>query len=152
MAQHDLDDLLKFLIPFPQQVRENALWLRDLMWDLYPDSNELIYDNYNALAFGFSSSDRAGDVFCSVAVYAKHINFGLYWGSKIPDPDKILIGDGSQYRYIKVTDLATFPLDGMKKLLADAWDYSLANLKEGKQILKGATITKAVAVKKRRPV
>jgi len=34
--------------------------LREFVWDLYPDSNELIYDNYNAVAFGWTPTEKMG--------------------------------------------------------------------------------------------
>ena len=34
------------------------MWLRDFAWDLCPKTNELIYDNYNAVAFGWSPTDK----------------------------------------------------------------------------------------------
>lgn len=61
MGKETTKDLIKFLKPFPDSVKETTLKLRDFIWDLYPDSNEIIYDNYNALAIGFSTSDRTGD-------------------------------------------------------------------------------------------
>jgi hypothetical protein len=54
MSKDQKTDLLKFLSVYPEEKQETALWLRDFVWDLYPQSNELIYDNYNALAFGWS--------------------------------------------------------------------------------------------------
>jgi len=112
MAKNDTSDLKKFLSVFPKEKQATALWLREFVWDLYPDSNELIYDNYNALAFGWSPTDKVGHVFCSIAVgrTSKHnVHFGFYWGSEISDPDKILLGAGNQYRYILVEDTACFP-------------------------------------------
>ena len=91
MSKEQTKDLLKFLTPYPDEVKELALWLREFAWDLYPDCNELIYDNYNALAFGWSTTDRLGDTFCSVAVLSRYVHFGFFWGSKLTDPDKILI-------------------------------------------------------------
>ena len=150
MPKESVKDLLKFLKPFPKQVRENALWLREFAWDLYPDCNELIYDNYNAVAFGWSPSDKVGDTFCSIAVgrTSHNVHFGFYWGSKIADPEKKLTGEGNQYRYILVPDIKKFPKAYIKKLLKEAYAYSLAKMKEGKP-LKGATIVKSVSVKKR---
>lgn len=78
MAQEDINDLLRFLMPFPDGVKDLALWLREFVWDLYPGSNELIYDNYNALAIGWSTTDRLGDTFCSIAAYGKYVHFGFY--------------------------------------------------------------------------
>src|SRR6476619_3851738 len=109
MSKTETSDLLQFLTPFPTDVRENALWLREFVWDLYPDSNELIYDNYNALAFGWSLTDRLQHTFCSVAVMSRYVHFGFYWGSEIADPEKILLGKGHQYRYIVVEDKREFP-------------------------------------------
>ena len=143
---------MKFLKPFPDNVRELALWLREFMWKLYPDCNELIYDNYNALAFGLSTSDKVGDTFCSVAVgTTEYVHFGFYWGADLSDPDKMLLGSGKQYRYIKVYNQKDFPKAAIKKLLKEAHANSMARLKTGKQTLKGATIVKSISAKKRRP-
>ncbi len=144
-------ELLKFLKPFSPDVQKITLWLRDFVYTLYPESNELIYDNYNALAFGFSLSDTAGDAFCSIAVFSKHVNFGFNRGSEIDDPGKILIGNGSLYRYIKVIDKSDFPPKEIKKLLQLACVNAIARYKKGKQILKGETIVKMELAKKRRP-
>ena len=152
MSKEDNKDLLKFLKPFPAVVRAIALWLREFVWDLYPDCNELIYDNYNALAFGWSPTDRVGHVFCSIAVgrTTHNVHFGFYWGSQISDKKKILLGGGKQYRYILVTAEKEFPKSYMKKLLKEAWTNSLAKVKDPKQIIKGQTITKSVSAKKRK--
>ena len=130
MSKEETKDLLKFLTPFSEEIREIALWLREFVWDLYPDANELIYDNYNALAFGWSLTDKLSDTFCSVAVWGnKYVHFGFYWGSKIADPEKMLLGNGNQYRYIKVKTKNDFPKAYIKKLLKEAYAYSLAKMK-----------------------
>ena len=67
MSKRHITDLKAFLQPYPFSVQELALWLRDFVWDLYPESNELIYDNYSAVAFGWSLTDKLGHTFCSIA-------------------------------------------------------------------------------------
>ena len=111
MSKEQTKDLLKFLKPFSTDIVETVLWLRDFVWDLYPQTNELIYDNYNAVAFGWSPTDKVGHTFCSIAIgrTSKNIHFGFYWGSELSDPDKILLGQGNQYRYILVNDKDKFP-------------------------------------------
>src|SRR5580765_7217537 len=111
MSKEETRDLLKFLKPFEPGARDIALWLRDFVWDLYPNANELIYDNYNALAFGWSPTDRVGHTFCSVAVgrSSNNVHFGFYWGSELSDPEKMLLGKGNQYRYILVRSKDEFP-------------------------------------------
>jgi hypothetical protein len=154
MSKVQTKDLLKFLKPFPEEIKERALWLREFVWDLYPGCNELIYDNYNALAFGWSLSEKLGDTFCSVAVgrSSHNVHFGFFRGSKIADPKKILLGKGNQYRYILVKNKEDFPKTYIKKLLMEAYAYSFARLKDKKQVLKSATITKSISPVKRRSI
>jgi hypothetical protein len=151
MSKDQTKDLLKFLKPFDEEITGLVLWLREFVWDLYPKTNELIYDNYNALAFGWSPTDKVGHTFCSIAVgrTSKNVHFGFYWGSEIADPEKKLIGEGKQYRYILVKDEKSFPKAYMKKLLKEAYANSLAKVKDPKQIMEGATITKSISSVKR---
>ena len=151
VSKEDTKDLNKFLKPFSQKNRDLALWLRDLVWDLYPQCNELIYDNYNALAFGWSPTDRPGHTFCSIAVFEKYLHFGFYWGSQIADPEKKLLGKGTQYRYIKFDSKKDFPLSYVKKLLKEAYANSLGKVKDENQILSGKTLVKSISPIKKRP-
>ncbi|MEP7164641.1 MAG: hypothetical protein ABI741_08105 [Ferruginibacter sp.] len=151
MSKDQTKDLLKFLKPFDTAITELVLWLRDFTWDLYPKANELIYDNYNAVAFGWSPTDRVGHTFCSIAIgrSSKNVHFGFYWGSELTDPDKILLGEGNQYRYILVTDKNKFPKTYIKKLVKEAYANSLAKVKDQKQLMSGKTIVKSISEKKR---
>jgi hypothetical protein len=151
MSKEQTKDLLKFLKPFPKEIQETALWLRAFAWGLYPQCNELIYDNYNAVAVGWSPTDRVGHIFCSIAVgrTSHNIHFGFYWGSELSDPEKILLGEGNQYRYILVTDKNKFPKAYIKKLVKEAYANSLAKVKDKKQLKQGLTIVKSVSDKKR---
>jgi hypothetical protein len=151
MSKEQTTDLLKFLKPFPRDIQERALWLRSFVWDLYPECNELIYDNYNALAFGWSPTDRVGHTFCSIAVgrSSMNVHFGFYWGADLEDPKKMLLGKGNQYRYILVKSTDEFPVAYMKKLLTQAHANSLAKVKDKKQIMRGATFTKSISLTKR---
>jgi hypothetical protein len=104
MGKEQTKDLLKFLEPFDNNIKEIVLWLRDFIWESYPKANELIYDNYNALAIGWSLTEKVGHTFCSIAVgrTSFNIHFGFYWGAELDDPEKRLLGQGNQYRYILV--------------------------------------------------
>ena len=152
MSKDQVSDLLKFLSPFDDDIQQIVLWLREFVWDLYPDTNELIYDHLDALAFGWSLTDRLGHTFCSIAVgrSSKNIHFGFYWGSQIVDPNRILLGHGNHYRYILVKNKSDFPKKYIKKLLKEAYANSLAKVKDKKQIMHGTTITKSISPSKRK--
>ncbi|MBS1598133.1 MAG: hypothetical protein JST75_07890 [Bacteroidetes bacterium] len=151
MSKEETKDLLKFLKPFGSEITDTVMWLREFVWDQYPKANELIYDNYNALAFGWSPTEKVGHTFCSIAVgrTSKNIHFGFYWGSEISDPEKILLGEGNQYRYILVTEKSKFPKAYVKKLIKDAYANSFSKIKDKKQIAEGKTIVKSISTKKR---
>lgn len=151
MGKTEVSELLKFLKPFNEDKKKIVLWLREFVWDLYPQTNELIYDNYNALAFGWSITDKLGHTFCSIALgrTSGNLHFGFYWGSEIPDPEKLLLGKGNQYRYILVKSKEEFPEKYIKELLEVAYENSLRKMKDPKQIKKGLTIVKSISDSKR---
>jgi len=151
MAKNDSKDLLGFLEPFPEESRSIALTLRDWVWELYPKCNELIYDNYNFLAFGWAPTDRMSDIFCSIAVGTRGVIFGFMWGVKLDDPKGLLRGGGNQFRSLRVPDIDKFPRAEVKKLLKQAFENSVAGLKGRPQTPNGQTIVKSISEKKRRP-
>ncbi len=152
MGKENINDLIKFIFPYPDSVKAAALWLREFVWTLYPESNELIYDNYNAVAFGWSPTDKASDVFCSIAVFNEHVNFGFNRGVDLHDPQKILLGDGSLYRYIRIKEKNDFPEEYIKQLLEAAYQNSIERMKPVKKSIKGQTIVKSISAAKRRPM
>jgi hypothetical protein len=151
MSKEQTDRLEVFLEPFGDRIKELVMRLREFIWDLYPMTNELIYDNYNAVAFGWSPTDRQGHTYCTIAVgrSSKNIQFGFYWGNELSDPEKILSGQGHQYRYILVTDMTKFPKSYIENLVREAYENSLSKVKDKKLIIHGHTIIKSVSDKKR---
>ncbi|MBI1780715.1 MAG: DUF1801 domain-containing protein [Sphingobacteriales bacterium] len=151
MAREPLKDLLKFLKPFDKEVQEIALKLREFVLDIFPDTNELIYDNYNALAIGYSLSDKQKEMFCHIAVYSKYVNIGFDRGVDLDDPKQILKGTGNRIRHITVTDFETFQKSYVNKLLKQAHKLTLATLDKKIQIIIGQSIVKSISANKKRP-
>ena len=150
MCKKQKRQLSRFLRPFPLETREIVLWLRDLIWDLHPDSNELIYDNNNALAIGWSPTDKVGHTFCFIAVSHQHnsVHFGFYGGNATGLRAKW--GEGNPYRYIRVSSKEGLPKEELRILLTEAYDASLSRVRGHDQIVHGQTITKCPHMKVRR--
>ena len=77
---------------------------------LFPRGFELVYDNYNALVFGISPTERTSDAFLSVAGYPKWITLFFLHGKDLSDPHSLLEGQGKQVRSIRLakpTDINT---------------------------------------------
>ena len=151
MSKEDKKDLIEFISPYPVNVQELALWLREFVWNQYPNCNELIYDNYNTVAFGWSPTLKLGHTFCSIALSSRYVHFGFYWGNEIADPKNILLGNGKQYRYIIVSDKPDFPITYIRKLLKEAYANSMAKVKDTTELCAGRTIVKSVSPVKKRP-
>jgi hypothetical protein len=151
MSKENTVDLLGFLSVFDPEITKTVLWLREFVWDRYPKTNELIYDNYNAVAFGWSPTEKVGHTFCSIAVgrSSKNIHFGFYWGNEISDPEKMLLGNGKQYRYILVKNPDDFPAAYLEKLINEAYENSVKKVKKLAEFREGLTVTKSVSAKKR---
>lgn len=151
MSKDQTKELVKFLAPFGEEVPELVLWLREFVWDLYPQANELIYDNYNALAIGWSPTEKPSHTFCSVSVFRTNmsVHFGFYWGSELTDTEKRLLGKGNQYRYLLVGSKKEFPKTYIKKLLREAHANSMLKVKDTKQLRQGRTIVKSISPVKR---
>ena len=140
-----------FLKPYPKRVQQTALWLRQFMWEQYPDDVELIYDNYNFFVFGFCVANRASDAVCSVVVAKDHCAIAFMWGVLLDDPEKRLKGGGNQVRNIRVDDPKDFPVAYMKKLLRQAHEHARAKMKPGIPVSSGKTIIQSISSIKRRP-
>lgn len=112
--------LATFLKPYSEEVQQLTLALRDFVTELIPEANELIWDNYNAVAMAYSKSEKLKDAFCHIAVYSKHVNFGFNRGSELIKGSLKLEGKGALIRHISVKDLATFPKEAITKLILEA--------------------------------
>ena len=57
-----------FIAKFDPAIAKLVRSARTLLRKRYPTANELVYDNYNALAIGYSSTEQTSDVLFSLAV------------------------------------------------------------------------------------
>jgi hypothetical protein len=65
-----------------------------------PGANELVYDNFNALAIGFGPSERASEAIFSIALYPRWVSLFFLQGAGLPDPSRILQGTGTAARHL----------------------------------------------------
>ena len=113
-------DLQLFLKPYPTNIQELALAMREFITSQIPEANELIWDNYNAVAIAYSKSKVLKDAFCHLSVYANHVNFGFNRGSELSPNNVNLLGQGALIRHIKVTQFSSFPQEEIKTMLWEA--------------------------------
>ncbi len=114
-----------FLDKFTPDIAAQARIALRRMRARLPGALELVYDNYNALAVGFSPTDRASDAIFSIALFPRWVSlFFLLNGTRLRDPAACLEGSGNQARHIKLKDPALLDSPAVQELIAQALELS----------------------------
>ena len=112
--------LRSFLAKFDPRVATSARTALARLRKKLPGATEIVYDNYNALAIGFGPSEKASEAIFSIAVFPRWVSLFFLQGARLPDPDRVLNGSGTQVRHIVLTDLKILEQPAVKKLMAVA--------------------------------
>jgi len=129
---------------------KNQKLIRDVrkhMRKRMPAANELVYDNYNFFVIAYCPTEKPTDSICSIASGASGVGLCFpYYGAKLPDPHKILLGSGTQNRFIRLESAATLARPDVEALVAAAIKMAKVPLKAG---AKGEVTIRAVSAKQR---
>jgi hypothetical protein len=143
-----LPEYLGFLAPFESRITELALATRKLVLEEAPDSTELIYDAYNAVATGYGFTGRPSECFIHIAVYAKWVNLGFHRGSELDDPKGVLQGTGRLIRHIRISELEDLAKPAVRAFVKQA----IARAKRpAEEAPKSKSVVRAIYARKRRP-
>ncbi len=112
-----------------------------------PTAVELVYDNYNALAIGYGSSEKRGDWIVSLAVYARGVNLYFIYGVALADPHGLLLGSGNQGRFIRLESAAILERPEIDDLVGAAIAETDTPLPKRS---KGYTVIKSISPNQRR--
>jgi hypothetical protein len=91
--------------------------VRKVLRKRLPTANELVYDNYNFFVIGYCSTERPSDCILSIAAGANGVGLSFYYGATLPDPRKLLLGSGSQNRFIRIESVATLTRPEVEELI-----------------------------------
>ena len=86
----------------------------------YPTCDALVYDNFQALAVGFSPNGKTKAAFVSVALYPRWVNLFLLQGAGLRDPEGLLSGSGSTVRHMRLARVEELDSPAIRALLAQA--------------------------------
>lgn len=144
--------LQKFLKPYDTKIQKLTMELRDFITDLVPEANELIWDNYNAVALAYSKSEKLKDAFCHISVYPKHVNFGFNRGSELKKTNVVLNGKGKLIRHISLKDFDSLPKEDLIPMIWEALTISENRNTELKiKNSPSKSIVMSISMKKLRP-
>lgn len=112
----------------------------------FPTANELAYDNYNFFVIGYGPTERPSDCIVSIAAAASGIGLCFIHGASLRDPNRILLGEGNQTRFIRLESANRLKRPEIKALLAEAVARSKTPLPTGGV---GKLVIRSVSAKQR---
>ena len=139
--------IASFLAKYDPKIAADARALRSRLRKIIPGGIEFVYDNYNALVFGFGPSDRPSEAVLSLAIMPRWVTLCFLKGAKLRDPRKMLRGSGNIVRNIHLSA----PAQLEDRHVRDLIDQAIVNAKPtftgkpGKQ----RTVIKSISAKQR---
>jgi hypothetical protein len=138
--------IASFLAKYSPEIAKQLADARARLRALFPRGFELVYDNYNALVFGFSPTEKTSQGMISVAGYPKWITLFFLHGTSLADPHGLLEGSGTQVRSIRLHDPADIDSAPIKALVKQA---AATHAEAFRSAPKLGTIIKTVMPKQR---
>src|SRR6185503_4637246 len=91
-----------FIAKFDRSSQALIRAVRKALRKRFPTAYELAYDNYNFFVLGYGPPPRPSDCIISMAAGANGVGLCFIRGASLPDPDKVLLGSGTQTRFIRI--------------------------------------------------
>jgi hypothetical protein len=111
-----------------------------------PGAIELVYDNYNALAIGFSPTEKTSDGVFSIALFPRWVSLFFLQAEGLPDPRNLLQGAGKVARHIVLETPDVLDKPAVRELMILALDRAKTPMpKEG----GGKIVIKSISAKQR---
>ena len=95
--------IASFLAKYDPKIAADARASRARLRKMVPGGTEFVYDNYNALVFGFGPSERPSEAVLSLAIMPRWVTLCFLKGAKLRDPKKLLRGSGNVVRNIHLS-------------------------------------------------
>ena len=135
--------LLGHLSAYDRTIADLALALREIVLEEAPGASESVYQVYTvAIWFGFSRKMK--DMFCYITTHARHINLGFPRGAALPDPNRVLEGEGKAMRHVKFRNMDDLERPFVRRYIQAAIEQLGAAAAEGGN---GKTVVKTTSVK-----
>jgi len=103
----------------PDPVPSLALASRALILDVFPRAVEVVWPQQRTAGYG-TGPKKMTEQFCWLAPYAKHVVFGFYYGTELPDPEGLLEGTGRLMRHVKIRTPDDLTRPALRALLTAA--------------------------------
>src|SRR5688500_2253473 len=109
---------IDFLSQYDEQVLNNALKLREVLFDNLPGIIEQL--DISAKMIAYCYGQKYAELICTIIPSKKALKLGFNRGADLPDPENLLKGTGKISRYIEIKSGAQIKSTALQKLLVSA--------------------------------
>jgi hypothetical protein len=136
-----------FLAKYSPDVAASARQCRAKMRKRVSGGIEFVYDNYNALVFGYGPTERASEAVLSLAVFPQWVTLCFLQGAKLSDPKKVLKGSGNIVRNFRLNAPSHLDDPDVQSLVGEAIRAARPPFASGEKAPR--TIVKSISAKQR---
>lgn len=117
----------------PPAVRDLALAARALIFDVEPRTVEVVWSRQRTAGYG-TGPKKSSEHFCWLAPYTRHLTFGFFYGSELPDPAGILEpakhvpGARHPMRHVKITERQQLEEEALRAMVEIATTHRVPPL------------------------
>jgi len=112
------DKAILFLSQYNEQVVDNALKLRELLFANLPDVIEQIDNPAKMIAYCYGQ--KYSEIICTMMPSKKGLKLGFYKGGDLNDPDNLLEGTGKISRYVNIKSVDQINSSPLRNLIVEA--------------------------------
>jgi len=116
MTNHSV--ITQFLSKYNDEVMDNALLLRQIVLKNLPNIIEQIDEPAKMIAYCYGQ--KYTDLICVIIPSKKGLKLGFNRGTALPDPNKLLAGNGKISRYVAINSVEQINEIALKALIVDA--------------------------------
>jgi hypothetical protein len=112
-------EYLELLLPYSEPIQKLALGARTLILEEAPEASEFVYQVYT-IADHFTFTEKPGDAFVFTTTHANWVNLGFNFSTLLPDPERLLRGEGKFVRHVRIAHEADLGAPGVRDLVRAA--------------------------------
>jgi hypothetical protein len=135
-----------FVAKYTPEIATATRMSRARLQAVFPRGHEIVYDNYNALVFGYSPTERASDAIVSIAAYPRWVTLFFLHGASLADPAALLTGNGKQVRGVKLESPADLDSPAIRALVKQAIAQRAREFRDAPAL---TTVVKSVSARQR---
>jgi hypothetical protein len=146
-SQSPAKQIAGFLDKYTPEIVAAATESRARLQNMIPGGIEFVYDNYNALVFGYGPSERPSEAVLSLAIMPRWVTLCFLKGARLADPKGLLRGSGSIVRNIRLKGPAHLKEPDVQRLIRQA--LASATPPFPSSVSRRQTVIKSVSAKQR---